>query len=42
MAMDHYEAVIERMSEETGKLVEKLRRTGSAPLGRAAAPSLHR
>lgn len=33
VAMDHYEAVIERMSEETGKLVEKLRRTGSAPLG---------
>lgn len=31
VAMEYYEAIIEKMSEETGKLVERLRRHGSAP-----------
>lgn len=32
VAMDYYEAIIDKMSEETGVLVERLRRSGSAPL----------
>lgn len=32
VAMDYYEAIIDKMSEETSGLVERLRRSGSAPL----------
>lgn len=32
VAMDYYEAIIDRMSEETSVLVERLRRKGSTPL----------
>ncbi|MDX2023476.1 MAG: RMD1 family protein [Deltaproteobacteria bacterium] len=38
-AMEYYEAIIQKLSEETAKLIEHLRKTGSAPM---RIRSLHR
>ena len=38
-AMEYYEAIIQKLSEDTGKLIEHLRKTGSAPM---RIRSLHR